>query len=216
MQNWIEIIKAIGPYATAIIASSLTAWFTRRNWIKQFGTEKSFLLTQEKIHMLREIPPRLINAVLVSCQSLFYRAMWETLARIISEQGKPSKDDHAQSHAIVEKYNEANDKLNQMWIELSYLHISSQVYFGSATQLAMEAFISSLKAMFNSDELYSKLKDSMYEIRSRALDGKVRIDEIIPELSVQGQQIMATATEKLRISISQVVQCMANDLKNSL
>lgn len=40
----LDLVKAIAPYATAVIAvaaAAFTAWLSHRNWIKQFGVQRS-------------------------------------------------------------------------------------------------------------------------------------------------------------------------------
>lgn len=54
--DWLEVLRAVGPYATAIIAilaSSVAAWLAHRNWLKQFVIEKSYVLKQEQIRPLQ-------------------------------------------------------------------------------------------------------------------------------------------------------------------
>jgi len=71
--NWLEVIQALGPYVTAIVAlvvAALTAWLAHRHWLQQFLTEKSFTLREEKIRLLQDIPTKLMRAALLSQNAL--------------------------------------------------------------------------------------------------------------------------------------------------
>lgn len=217
--NWLEVIKAIGPYVTAIvavIAVVVTAWLARRNWFRQFLTEKSFALRQEQIRLLQEIPKKLMDAHLLSQGALVWRTLLEVTNSHIKE-GQPVSDEvRAASSALQQKLSEACQQLHRMSAELSALRITSRLYFGENTGLAIEAFLKKLQQYMQPRAEITELLDGLQMNVSKVLSHEMSTSQCEAHASDQIQRNIKPITDDVQESISQVIRSMVDYMQRDV
>jgi hypothetical protein len=117
--NWLEIVKAAGPYITAIVAiiiSALTAWLTHRNWLKQFLAEKTFVFRDEQRSLVKEISSKLIQAINLAVESLVWQALLTTMLSLVPDE-KDSRNQESKN-TMQERLHQAVQQLGTIFPEL--------------------------------------------------------------------------------------------------
>jgi hypothetical protein len=210
--DWLEVLQTLGPYVTAIVAilaSMLTAWLTHRNWLKQYLTEKSFALREERLRLLQEIPRKLATVALLSENNLLFRALFGAATRLAQEyQDQP---EGALAAGMVESFgqrlHETTEQWNQMTTDLYVLPITSRIYFGDETGQAIEAFYATMDQVMRFDS--EGLVNLMYNCLSDQLTKGVNLDQFITYAHDEAGQVLQPLREGLRTRAFQVVQSMA-------
>src|SRR5262245_5536120 len=213
--NWVEVVKALGPYVTAIIAiiaSALTAWVGHRYWLKQFVTEKAFAIRQDRIRLLQEIPQKIMKAIMLSQSALIWRALWEVSSNLIQErEGLPEAAFEAEQQ-FLQRHREATEQLHEMLSELYVMRISSRIYFGKKTGQAVEASLKSMQQFIEPGQAYTEIRNAIYEHFSNALDSGVQIDQLIPNLISEARQNMIPLILTTQESIASTIRSMMEDM----
>ena len=120
----IEVIKAVAPYVTAVIAvlaAAFTAWLGHRNWIKQFKIQRSDALLKERIRLLTEVPKTLNDAMGLAVNTLYSLAASDAFARVQSATA---------ANGMMKHFTENQEKLFEVLRELEIPEIAVRVYFG--------------------------------------------------------------------------------------
>ena len=216
--NWLEVIQALGPYVTAIVAlvvAALTAWLAHRHWLQQFLTEKSFTLREEKIRLLQEIPTKLMRAALLSQNALIWRAMYVATETVAQEREHVPDEAIHTILALKEKHTEATAQIQQLSLDLYTLRITSRVYFGEETGLAVETALGLLPRLLAPEPEYTQLTEGFRQNLRHALDRKLDLGQLISTSQVEQLEILKPLMDSMGESVAKVVRCMVEHLQQS-
>jgi hypothetical protein len=130
--NWIEIVKILAPYLTAILALIgvfVTAYLSQRNWMKQFGKQQSVLLFEKRLEIAYDVLRNGLAASNHSMASLINYLMARTLISLNSLG-------HQFSQEIIDNFISIDEQENNIQLE-------------ALKQLVILGYM--LTAMFNND-----------------------------------------------------------------
>ncbi|OQY86793.1 MAG: hypothetical protein B6D40_00625 [Anaerolineae bacterium UTCFX3] len=219
--DWLEVIKAVAPYVTAIIAiiaSTIAAWMTHRNWLKQFMVEKSHLRRQERVRLLQEIHIKLSDAMRLVAEAQWSHLSSRLFTRLIRENESLPAEQRAgfenMADQSMNEYNELVGKLSGNMPDYSTLPLTSRIYFGKETSKALEKFLASLqKAMILTDD-FRKLDEDLYPIFLSGL--KKNQDQFLQRLQRTGLERMSSLFSELQQSRTLVIQSMVEYLEKTV
>jgi hypothetical protein len=206
--NWLEIVKAVGPYITAIVAiiiSALTASLTHRNWLKQFSVEKTFAFRDEQRSLLKEIPAKLIQASYLVVQSLIWQGMLTVLISFVKEGKVP--DDPEKMNALHERHHQAVQQFSTVVTELYISRITARVYFGEDAGRAVESCLATLQGITIVAPEYKAAQSELYVNLKTALEDK-EVSEDMTKMILQFNQRMVPLIDQVGNEVAKLVRLM--------
>ena len=220
--DWLEVLKAIGPYVTAIIAiiaSSITAWLTHRNWLKQFLIEKSFVLRQEQIRLLQEIPKKLTDTQHLAVQMKIWPMLRDLLFQFLQENESLPNEMRSGIEAIddrlVQAQNNTAEQFSQMSTEFETLRIILGLYFGRETEEALVAFIKEVAQALQPNPKYDEIRNNLNDLVKNAAKGAESQSQLFAEFVGKAQQGMEPLFEEVQQSKVQVIRSMVSYLRKA-
>lgn len=207
--NWLEIVKAVAPYITAIVAimvSALTAWMAHRNWMKQFLVEKTFVFRDEQRSLLKKIPSKLIQAGFLGVQSLVWQAILTAILRLISEE-KVSRNEE-KINLMHERHHQAVQQLSAMITEVYTFRITSRVYFGEDAGRAVESCLTKLQEITVPGPEYKAAESEIYAKFNTALEAGNGVPENMTEIILEMRQRMIPLIDRFGDEVAKLVRLM--------
>jgi hypothetical protein len=158
---WLEVAKALGPYAVAIIAivgTFLSAGLAQRNWQKQFGVQQSVVLLNKRLQLAEELPSKLFEAVQHGSALLLSARVSEALNSLNSEGRGFSQE---AIEGLVKRQEDAAQALQRAMVEALRLLVLTNAFFNE--EIAKEAgeCLSAMKQLIQSPEDASVLRNEL-------------------------------------------------------
>ena len=200
----LELVNAVAPYATAIVAifaAAFTAWLSHRNRLKQFSIQRSEALLKEQIRLMQEVPKALNDALAMAVEALYSLACSDAFAK--AQQS-------AAANSFMDSHRSYQAKLLELLRELELTEIAVRIYFGEQASQYVSDFRSMLlKASINStqvEQVRAAIGEALASIDLQSDDMQAVIAKLVPAVMPHIALVFAPAKE-LRLA---AVRAMAS------
>jgi hypothetical protein len=177
--EWLELAKALGPYAVAIIAiagSFLSAALAQRNWQRQFGAQQSVVLLNKRLELAEGLPSKLFEAVQHGTALLLNARLSETLNMLNSEGRNFSQETIS---GFLKKLDEEAQAFHAAMRESLKLFFLSVPFFNDEIKREAAECLSAMKRLNQSQEDAATFRNDL----KQSVPPSATVEQVLVELS---------------------------------